>query len=121
MTLRAFSPRFFSMIGVTRRLVEQRLEHLVLVGIDGALDDDLAEAPGGIDEHDPVESGFGVDREHDARAGEIRAHHLLNADGKSHLEMVEPLRLAIADRAIGEERGVAAPAGIEQRIRSPEC
>ena len=103
------------MIGTSCVLVEQRLEHLIFVGIDGALHDVLAKAPGGVDQHDLVEAGLGVDREHHAGAAEIGAHHVLHADRQRDLHVVEALGLAVADGAVGEQRGVAAPAGIEQR------
>ena len=109
-----------------RRLGEQRLEHLVLVGIDAALHDVLAEAPGRVDQDDPGEAGLGVDREHHAGAAEVGAHHLLHADRQRDLQMIEALGLAVADRAVGEQRGEAAPAGVEQRrfaahVRKVSC
>ena len=102
------------MIGVQPRSAEQRLEDQVFVRIDRALDDGFAEAPGGADDHHAGEAGLGVDREHDAGAAEVGAHHPLHADRERHLQMVEALDLAVADGPVGEERGVAAPAGIEQ-------
>jgi len=61
-------------------LVEQRLEDLVFVGVDGALDDVLAQAPGAVDQHDLVEASLRVDRKHHPRPRQVRADHLLNAD-----------------------------------------
>ena len=99
-----------------RRIAEERLEHLVLVGVDSALDDILAEPPGGIDQHGLVEAGLGIDREHHARGAEVGAHHPLNADREGDPHMVEALGLAIGDRPVGEEGGIAAPAGVEERL-----
>ena len=94
---------------------QERLENLILVGIDRALHDVLAQAPGRVDQHDLVEARFRVDREHDARATEIGAHHALHTDGKRDLDIVEALGPPIADGTIGKERGVAAAAGIQKR------
>jgi hypothetical protein len=95
--------------------VQQRLEHLVFVGVHGALNDVLAQAPGGIDQHHLVEAGFGVDGEHHAGAADVGADHQLHADRQRHLVVVEALDLAVGDRPVGEQRGVAAPAGRQQR------
>ena len=97
------------------RLIEQRLENLIFVWIDGALHDVLTQAPGGIDQHHILEAGLGVDREHHASPAEIGADHALHADRQRHFQMIETLGLAIADGAVGEQRGIAAPASIEQR------
>ena len=104
------------MIGDETRLGEQRLEDLVFVGIDRALHDVLAEAPGGVDQHDLGEAGLGVDREHDAGAAQVGAHHLAARRRERDLHVVEALGLAVADGAVGEQRGVAAPAGVEQGL-----
>ena len=40
----------------------------------------------------------------------------LHADRKRDLHMIESLGLPVADGAVGEERGVATPAGIEERL-----
>ena len=48
------------MIGRERRVRQERLEHLVFVGVDGALHDVLAQAPGRVDDHDLVESPLSV-------------------------------------------------------------
>ncbi len=101
-----------------RGVGEERLEDLILVGIDGALHDVFAEPPGGVDDHDLVEARLGVDREHDAGAGEIRAHHVLDADRQRDFLVIEALGLPIGDGAVGEQRSVAALAGVEQRGRA---
>ena len=80
-----------------------RLEHIELVGIDGALHHILAKTERAGDEHDILEAGLRVDREDDAGRGEVRANHLHDADGIEDLEMVEAIVDAIADRAIGEQ------------------
>ena len=86
---------------------------MVLVRIDGALHDILAQSPRGIDEHDAIETRFGIDREHHARACEVGPHHLLHPYRKGHFQVIESLGFAIADGAIGEERGEAAAAGVK--------
>ena len=47
-------------------------------------------------------------------AADIRTDHLHHGDGEGDLEVVEALVEAVGDRAIGEDRGKAAPAGLEQ-------
>ena len=42
--------------------------------------------------------------------------HALHADRERHLHVVEALGDAVADGAVGEQRGVAAPAGVKQRL-----
>ncbi len=59
--------------------------------------------------------GLGVDREHHAGAADVGAHHALHADREGHLGVIEVLGDPVADRPVGEERGEAVPAGIEQR------
>ena len=49
-------------------------------------------------------------------AAQVRAHHLHHADRERDLEMVEAVVDAIDDRAVGEDRGEAAPAGLEQIV-----
>ena len=108
------------MIGDSAGSASSGLKTWYSSGIDGALHDVLAEAPGRVDQHDLVEAGLGVDREHHAGAAEVGAHHALDADRERDLHVVEALGLPIADRAVGEERGVAAPAGVEQRALAPD-
>jgi hypothetical protein len=93
---------------------EQRLEYGVLVRVDGALHDRLAQPPGSVDDCGPRKAALGVDREHDAGTGEVRAHHALHTDRERDLQMIEPLRLAVRDGAVGEQRRIAAPASFEQ-------
>ena len=57
---------------------------------------------------------FGVEREDHAARREIRADHLHHADRQRDLEVVEAVVDAIDDGAVGEDRGKAAPAGLEQ-------
>ena len=94
-------------------LPEGRLVDVELVGIDLALHDVLAEAPGAGDEDHVAEAGFGVEREDDAARGEIGADHLHHPDRERDLEVVEAVVDAIDDGAVGEDRGKAAPAGLE--------
>jgi hypothetical protein len=48
-----------------------------------------------------------------ARAREVGPHHLLHPYRKGHFQVIESLGFAIADGAIGEERGEAAAAGVK--------
>ncbi len=88
-----------------------------LVHVDRTLDHVLADAPGTGDEHRVLEAGLGVDREHHARACEVRADHLLHADREGDLEVVEALVDPVGDRPVGEQRGLAAAHGIQQQCR----
>jgi hypothetical protein len=96
--------------------VEQGLEDHVLVRVDLAGDHRLSEAPGGVDEDRAWEPAVGVDGERHPGSGPVGADHLLDADGQRHLEVVEPLVLPVADRPVREQRGVAALAGVQQRL-----
>ena len=98
-----------------RPLGQKRLEHLILIRIDRALNHVLAKTPGCVDQDDLVESGLGIDGEHDAGAAEIGPDHALDADRQRDLHMVEALGPPIADGAIGKERGVAAAARVQNR------
>ena len=60
-----------------------------LVRVDGALDDGLAEAVGGRDEHGVLEPGFGVHGEHDAGGADVGTHHALDAGRERHLGVLE--------------------------------
>lgn len=95
--------------------LKQRLENLVLIGVHSALDDILAKPPGRIDYHEFLEARLGVDREHDARTTKVGPHHFLDTDRQGDLQMIKAFDFAIADCPVREERGVAAPAGVEKR------
>ncbi len=62
----------------------------------------------------PVEAALGVEREHHAGAGLIRAHHLLDADREIDLLVIEAALGAVRDRPVREERGEALAAGLRQ-------
>ena len=47
--------------------------------------------------------------------GQVGAHHLHNPDRQRHLEVVEAVVDPVDDRAVGEDRGEAPAAGLEQR------
>ncbi len=102
--------------GHQRGVGQQRLEHDVFVGIHRALHHGFAQAPGGVDHHHAVEPGLGVDGEHHAGGAEVGAHHGLDTHRQRHLQVVEAARLAVADRPVGEKRGEATAAGVEQGV-----
>ncbi len=52
-------------------LPERRFEDIELVGVDGTLDDHLAETVGSGDEDDVPEACIGIEREYDPACGEI--------------------------------------------------
>ncbi len=96
-------------------LPERRLEDVVLVRIHRALDNILAEAVGGVDQHGIAESGLRIDGEHHPGGGQIRAHHALHADREGDLGMIEALVGAIGNGPVGEERRKAPLAGVQKR------
>ena len=86
-----------------------------LSGIDGALDDGFAQAPGGADDGDAGKAGVSVSMENITPGGaEVGAHHPLHADRERDLQVVEALDLAVADGPVGEQGGVAAAAGVQE-------
>ena len=89
-----------------------------LVGIDLSLDDGFAETVTARDENHIAKSRFGIEREDDAAGGEIRADHFHHGDGEGDFEVIEAVVDAVGNRAIGENRGKAAPAGFEQILRA---
>ena len=95
-------------------LPEGRLVDVELVGIDLALHDVLAQPVGAGDEHHVAKARLGVEGEDHAAGCQVGAHHLHHADRQSDLEMVEAVVDAVDDGAVGEHRGEAAPARLEQ-------
>src|SRR3546814_6447127 len=111
------------------RPVSRRFEKLLEDDLSGRVDVPLehgcTKAPGGTDDDGVGESGFGVDREHDARTGQIRTNHLLDPDRKGNVEMNQAFRFTVSDRPVCEQRGATAPARILKRelpfhVRSEE-
>ena len=99
-----------------KALPEARLVHIELVGIDGALHDILAQAPGPGDEHHVGVARLGVDGEHDASRSQVTAYHLHHGDRQRDLEMVEALVNAVGDGAVGEQRSLAAFDRVDQQL-----
>ncbi|MNP36381.1 hypothetical protein D3C76_1297660 [compost metagenome] len=79
--------------------------HIELVRVDGPLHHHLPQALGAGDEDHVVEAGFGIQGEHDAGGGEIRAHHALHPGGEGHALVIVPLMHPVGDGAIVEEGG----------------
>ena len=101
-----------------KSLLQGRLVNVELVRIDLALDDGFAEAVTARDEDHIAKSGFGIEREDDATGADIRADHPHHGNREGDLEVVKTLVEAVGNRAIGEDRGKAAPAGFEQVLRA---
>ena len=97
-----------------KALLQGGLEDQVFVRIHRALHDRFTQAVGGGQEHRIAEAGFGVDAEHHAGGGQIGAHHALHPDREGHLQVVETMQNPIGDGPIGEQGGVATPAGRQQ-------
>ena len=70
------SPQNRGAPGVKRRFVD-----IELIGIDRTLHHGLAQAVGGRDEHDLIETRFRVQREHHTAGSKIAADHALHAGG----------------------------------------
>ena len=69
-----------------------------------------------------LKAGFGVDGEHDAGAGQVRAHHLLHTHGQGDGELVKPvdalgILVAVGDRPVGEQGSEALVAGFQHGLR----
>ena len=80
--------------------VQVRLVDVELVGIHGTLHHGFPESVGCRDEHDLVEAGFGVQREHDARGAEVAAHHPLDAGRQRDVGVRVSLMDPIGNRPI---------------------
>ena len=79
--------------------------HVELVGVDLALDHQLAESPRGGDEHHVLEARLGIDGErHPARA-QVAPDHALDAGRERDVRVREALVRAVGDRAVVEQRG----------------
>ena len=97
-----------------KALLQGRLEDQVFVRVDRALHYRFAQAVGGGQQHRIAEAGFGVDAEHHPGGAQIGAHHALHPDREGHLQVVEAVQDPIGDGPIGEQGGVATPAGGQQ-------
>ncbi len=105
---------------VQRRVLHARLEHRVLVGIDLTADDGLPQPPGRAHDDDLGKAALRVEGEHHARTCQVGPDHHLDADGERDREMVEAHPLPVVDRTVGEERCVAAVAGLQQLGGPPD-
>ncbi len=81
-------------------LPQRGLVDIELVGVDGALDNRLAESIGARDEDHVAKTGFGVQREHDATGADVTAHHLLHTRRQRDLIMTKALVDAVGYRAV---------------------
>ena len=64
-------------------------------------------------------SGFGIEREHDARGADVTAHHALDAGRQRDVGMVEALVHAIGYRAVSEQRGEDQPCIASSTLSMP--
>ncbi len=101
-----------------KALRQGRLVDVELVGIDTALDDGLAKAVTPRHEDHVRKSRFRVEREHHSAGRKIGPDHLHHGDGQGDLEVIKAVVDPVGDRAIGENGGKAAPAGLEQILRA---
>src|SRR5262249_33328452 len=99
---------------------ERRLEDRPPLGCDYALHPKLpAPVRAGHDDH-VAEARFGVESEYHARAGLVGPDHRLYADRERDLQVVEAMTGAIADGAVGKERGEAGLRRPQQRFASAD-
>ena len=113
---------FFPEVGINDRLEtlgQGGLVDIELVRVDGALHYVLPQPVTARDVGGILEPAFGVYGEHHPRRRQIAPHHLLHGDGKGHREVVEFLLLPVSDGPVGEQRGEAGPAGLQQRGVAP--
>ena len=73
------------------------------IGIHFSFYDIFPQPPGSVDDYHIRKTGFGIDGEHYAARGFIRAHHFLDSDGKSDFEMVESLVFAVGNCPVSEK------------------
>jgi hypothetical protein len=99
---------------------QRGLEHQELVRAHGALHHHLTKAVAAVDQHHVLESALGIEAEGHAAAAHIGTHHLLDAYGKTHLEVVVPEAFAVHDGAVGEERGEAVAHGTDQVLMAAD-
>ena len=102
----------------TETLGQSGLEDQPFIRIHRTLHHRLTQPVGGGEEHRIAKAGLGIDTEHHPRAGPICHHHALHPDREGHLEIVEALELAVGEGPVGEQRGIAAAAGLKQ-VRFP--
>ena len=100
----------------TRPALEGALVNKVLVRVDCALDQTLAQAPGGLHQHDVRVSGLGVERESHAAGGHVTADHLHHCDCQGHAGMGVTPRSPVGDCAVVVQRGLAVSDGLHQRV-----
>ncbi|KAG0774949.1 hypothetical protein G6F22_013672 [Rhizopus arrhizus] len=81
------------------------LVDVVLVRVDRALHDHLAQAERRGDEHHVAEAGLGVQGEQHAGGTDAGTHHQLHAGRQEHVFMLEAVVHAIGDGAVVVQRG----------------
>ena len=101
-------------------LLEGRLEDIELIRVDNPLDDVFTQPVGSGDENHIPEARFRVQGKHDPRTGQIGAHHLLDGDGKSHVEVVEMFVFPVGNRPVREKGGETLLAGLNQSDITPD-
>src|SRR5690606_37275861 len=83
---------------------QRRLEHVELVGVDGALHDRFAQAVRRGNENHVFEARLGVDGEHDAGTALVGAHHALHTRRQGHFGMRVAFVHAIRNGAVVVQR-----------------
>ncbi len=97
-----------------------RLEDVELVGIDGSLNDHLAQPVRRRDENCVAKTGFGINGENNSGGRQIGPYHFLNADRERNRHMVEPLVDPVGDGPVGEKGGKTTLARVDQLFFSPD-
>ena len=97
---------------------QRRFMHVEFIRVNGPLHDHLAQAPCRGDKHHLIETGFGIDGEHDAGRREVRTHHPLHTRRERYATMVIPLVDTIRDRAVVKQRSKYVFDGNQHGIKS---
>ena len=97
---------------------QRRFMHVEFIRVNGPLHDHLAQAPCRGDKHHLIETGFGIDGEHDAGRREVRTHHPLHTRRERYATMVITLVDTIRDRAVVKQRSKYVFDGNQHGIKS---
>ena len=86
-----------------KTLEKGRFENQVFIRIDGSLHHVLAQAVGRREQNHITKPRLGIEAEHHPRAGQIGAHHALNADRKGYIEVIKAVQLPVGNGPVGEQ------------------
>src|SRR5258708_768794 len=90
------------------------------VGGDGALDDELTQSVGAVDDDEVAEASLGVEGKGDSAGCQVGADHFLYANGEADVEDIEVESLPVADGPVGEQGSKAVADGVDERSGSTD-